>query len=245
MKENYLLGLPVSLGISESKFMEWFKQALENDGGLVTFVNPTAWAIAKKQPRYRSNLLRFDCILPDGIAVVLAGLLLDKPSMERISFDSTSIAPKVFEHCRDNSIRVALIGGKPGVANRAAEILHNEIGLSTISYVSHGFFDDIRRVSAELLASQAQVVICGMGVPRQEELLVRLRDVGWRGVGFTCGGYLDQLAGGMRYYPEWINRLHLRLPYRFFREPRRLWRRYALEYPVFFAALLRAWLTRT
>ena len=48
------------------------------------------------------------------------------------------------------------------------------------------------------------IIVCGMGSIVQENFLLQLVKVGWRGVGFTCGGYLDQLNGGINYYPKLI-----------------------------------------
>ena len=65
------------------------------------------------------------------------------------------------------------------------------------------------------------------------DVLLALVEAGWRGCGFTCGGYLDQLGGGMRYYPAWVDRANLRFAYRLLREPRRLWRHYLIDYQGF------------
>jgi N-acetylglucosaminyldiphosphoundecaprenol N-acetyl-beta-D-mannosaminyltransferase len=72
-----------------------------------------------------------------------------------------------------------------------------------------------------------------MGIGRQEQFLLHAASSGWTGWGFTCGGYLDQLAGGIDYYPRWVDQANLRFLYRLYREPRRLWRRYCLEYGEF------------
>ena len=45
----------------------------------------------------------------------------------------------------------------------------------------------------------------------------------------TCGGWLDQFAGGEPYYPAWAYPLRLNWLVRLAREPRRLWRRYTIE----------------
>jgi N-acetylglucosaminyldiphosphoundecaprenol N-acetyl-beta-D-mannosaminyltransferase len=77
------------------------------------------------------------------------------------------------------------------------------------------------------------VVLCGMGVPRQEAFLVALADAGWIGAGFTCGGYLDHLSERFNFYPAIINRLNLRWLYRLAREPRRIGYRCVVEYAPF------------
>jgi N-acetylglucosaminyldiphosphoundecaprenol N-acetyl-beta-D-mannosaminyltransferase len=59
-----------------------------------------------------------------------------------------------------------------------------------------------------------------MGVVRQERFLLAARNAGFRGVGFTCGGFIHQTARDeIDYYPAWINRWNLRFLYRMYREP--------------------------
>ena len=90
--------------------------------------------------------------------------------------------------------------------------------------------DAIARAVEEL---RPDIVICGMGSGLQEAVLLKLRERGWRGWGFTCGGYLDQLQTELSYYPRWVDRTNLRWAYRLAREPDRLWRRYLIDYPHF------------
>jgi N-acetylglucosaminyldiphosphoundecaprenol N-acetyl-beta-D-mannosaminyltransferase len=100
------------------------------------------------------------------------------------------------------------------------------------------------RQANALLSNPGRLIICGMGAPRQEEFLLSLKRAGWRGMGFTYGGFLDQIASGMQYYPAWINRLNLRFLYHLYREPARLWRRYLVEYQVFIRMFLHELVTR-
>jgi N-acetylglucosaminyldiphosphoundecaprenol N-acetyl-beta-D-mannosaminyltransferase len=60
-------------------------------------------------------------------------------------------------------------------------------------------------------------------------------------MGFTCGGFLDQIIKYKGAYPEWIDHYNLRFLYRLIKEPKRLWRRYLIEYQVF---LYRYWCLR-
>ena len=73
-----------------------------------------------------------------------------------------------------------------------------------------------------------------MGAPLQEQFLLKLAASGWIGLGFTCGGYLDQLSlKGTAYYPAWVDRFNIRWAYRFFMEPARLLAQIPIDYPQF------------
>lgn len=140
----------------------------------------------------------------------------------------------MFEYCLKNNLKIALIGSAPGIVDKAKKLIENRyIGLD-ISYTCDGYFNEEKSNSILLDAKKCDVIVCSMGTPKQELLLRNLRDSGWNGVGFTCGGYLDQLvsAKGSRYYPSWIDKLNLRWLYRIYKEPKRLFFRYVFQYPL-------------
>ncbi|PWC27618.1 hypothetical protein CR165_16475 [Pseudoroseomonas aestuarii] len=199
---------------------------------LVTFVNPATVAATERSIWLRVALQNFDLVLPDGIAMALATGYLSGSSAARISFDTTSLALPVLHLAAEYGSGVVLVGGREGVARRAADRIAERFPGLRILGTWHGYGDMAASVRA-VHDTAPDIVICGMGSGPQEEFLLRLRAAGWHGVGFTCGGYLDQTAGGLEYYPAWIDRTNLRWLYRLAREPRRLWRRYLVDYGRF------------
>jgi len=206
---------------------------------LFTFVNPASVVIGERDPGYRRLLDDFDAVLPDGIGMCWAIRLLHRLPAARVSFDTTSLAPLVFQRARRDGLTVALVGGRPGVAERSAQQLREAFPGLDIAAVFDGYGGHSRKIR-ELKALSPSVTICGMGAGAQERFLLGLAESGWSGLGFTCGGYLDQLAGGFRYYPGWVDAANLRWAYRLAREPRRLAKRYGVDYPVFATRLARA-----
>jgi N-acetylglucosaminyldiphosphoundecaprenol N-acetyl-beta-D-mannosaminyltransferase len=177
-----------------------------------------------------------DLIFCDGIAMAWAARRLARCPMERISFDSTGIAPAVFGLAEQFGRTVALVGGRPGIAEAAARQIRQRFPRLDIAAAVDGYrnVDDLVEVIRPL---DPDIVVCGMGAPRQEIFLAALGSAGWRGVGFTCGGYLDQLVGAFDFYPAFINRLNLRWLYRLIREPRRIGYRCTVEYGPFWKAI--------
>lgn len=211
---------------------------------LVTFVNPASIAVARRDPSYPDALERFDVVLPDGVGMCWAIRLLHGVQAERVSFDTTSLAPVVLQRAQQHRLTVAIVGGRPGVAERGARQLQAAFPDLSVATVLDGYGAPEPKIEA-LIALAPSVVVCGMGAPVQEKFLLKLAAAGWCGVGFTCGGYLDQLANGLHYYPAWINAANLRWAYRIVREPRRLIRRYGVDYALFGARLARALLPAT
>jgi exopolysaccharide biosynthesis WecB/TagA/CpsF family protein len=205
------------------------------DGVIVSFVSPPVFKALKERPSY---LDRIDVILSDGILMTRALRMLRGRDVDRISFDSTSIAPVVFRSATTNGLKTVLIGGREGVAQRAATCLQLHFPGIQISAAMDGYMAweaAIRRI----ISLDPHIVICGMGAPMQELFLTELVSAGWKGFGFTCGGYLDQLNVRYDYYPAWIDHHNLRWLYRLMKEPKRMVRRYFLDYQPFFRALSR------
>lgn len=203
---------------------------------LFTFANPASVILAERDRAYRDLLEKFDIVLPDGIGLCWAIRRLHGFHAARVSFDTTSLAPLVFEFARQEKMSLALVGGRPGIAARAAEQVLRAFPGLTIAATLDGYGDHAAKIS-ELNSLNPGIVIAGMGAGAQERFLVRLTQAGWSGLGFTCGGYLDQLVHRFLYYPRWIDAANLRWAYRLVREPHRLGYRYAVEYPYFVAML--------
>lgn len=238
----HVLGLPLDLCGSLALALDTVEAKLESgEGFLTTFVNPAAVVLARRDVGFARALPRFDMVLPDGIGLVHAVSRLRGERPARVSFDSTSLALPVFSLAERTARTVALVGGAPSVAERAASRLRRSFPDLRLVATADGF-GDVAEKAERLRALAPDIVVCGMGGGAQEEFLLALSESGWRGCGFTCGGYLDQLGTGLQYYPAWIDRMNLRWAYRLALEPRRLWRRYLIEYSFFGLLFLRAWL---
>ncbi|PPF41255.1 MULTISPECIES: WecB/TagA/CpsF family glycosyltransferase [unclassified Rathayibacter] len=140
------------------------------------------------------------------------------------------------EVCRRAALEgapVALIGGRPGVGDRAAaELQQRFAGLQVPVVVSPEpaeLADDayLARLSSTLRTADVRIVALCLGSPKQEEVRERLLVVG--GTGAVClgvGAAVDFLAGEIPRAPLVVQRLGLEWAHRLSREPGRLWRRY-------------------
>lgn len=224
-----ILGIPVSAIDGQSLLMEM----LRREKLLVSFVNPASVAMARKDALYRSDLGRCDVVLCDGIGMVVATRSLRGVAVPRMSFDTTSLAVPVMKWAAETGVRVALVGGREGVAKRAARVMVDATPGLVVACCASGYGLDIPGLASELTREGIGLVLIGAGAPLQERLGVMLLDHGVSARMFTCGGYFDQLSGGLSYYPGWVDALNLRWIYRLMKEPRRLWRRYLFDYSTF------------
>jgi N-acetylglucosaminyldiphosphoundecaprenol N-acetyl-beta-D-mannosaminyltransferase len=224
------LGIPLDTGATTDDLRQLMRQ--KGEARLVTFVNPAAWAVARRNANYEALLKAMSLILPDGEGVARACRWLTPYACTRLSFDMTSLADVFFKTLVEDKASLMLVGGHPGIDEAMHEKLHlNYPGLNIIGTM-HGF-DDLEPKISRIMAAAPDAVLAGMGSPRQEEFLIALRDAGYRGFAITCGGFFDQYVESDAYYPSWIDRWNLRFAWRLYKEPRRLWRRYLIDYQIF------------
>lgn len=186
---------------------------------LVTFVNPVSYLTARKKIDIYSQ---FDFILPDGWLLVFFLRIFKIGNASRFSFDMTSIAPVVFHKATEQNQSIFFIGARPDeIESFISLIKANFPGINIIGY-RDGYFSQLNErneILNTLLRKSPDIVVAGLGAPLQEKFLVDLKNAGWNGCGYTCGGFIHQTSKKLKFYPEWVNNYHLRMPYRFIKEP--------------------------
>lgn len=205
--------------------------ALIEKNSCYTFINPYSYLKLRKNKKL---LDEFKYLYVDGIFLVLV-LRIIGLRVTRASFDMTSLAPLLFNYCIENNKTIYFLGSKPNEIELAiSKIKENFENLDIIGYQDGYFKNEIdkNKCIKNIINLKPDFVICGMGTPLQEKFLVLLKDNGYKGGGFTCGGFLHQTAKGINYYPKWMNRLHLRWLYRIIDEPQ-LIKRYTIDYTRF------------
>jgi exopolysaccharide biosynthesis WecB/TagA/CpsF family protein len=206
----------------------------------VTFSNPLSFKILRENNDYLKYLEQIDYVFSDGMLLCSFIEKVRKEKIARVSFDGNSIATKVFELCKFYNKRVALVGTEEKNINTAVKKLQDKLN---IVYHRNGFFKDDAQISQffdELEANNIEVIIFGMGIPRQEKMLYLLKERKINGLAFTCGRYLEQVAKrGILYYPDFYNRYNLRWIYRIFDEPGKMLKRYIIDYSYFYMAYIK------
>lgn len=202
-----------------------------DEPSLNTFLNPYSYLIARKLP----DLFGKFNVYPDGILLVIFLYLFFLNTCKRQSFDMTSLAKDVFEFAEQHKRSVYLIGTEERYITEAVTNIADMYPKLNISGFRNGFFNndtDRSKALTDIYELSPDIVIVGLGTPSQEQFLFDLWKIGWRGVGFTCGGFFHQSAKSLDYYPRLMDIMHLRWLYRIYDEPK-LFKRYAYHYPRF------------
>ena len=160
-------------------------------------------------------------VVPDGMGLVWAGRLCGHgvpqrvAGIELVQAMAASLAP---------SLRLFLLGAAPGVAEEAAAALRSQSPNLQVVGVRDGYFQDDEEVVREVAASGANLLLVGLGFPRQEKWLAHFGSRTGARVGIGVGGSFDVLSGRVKRAPDWMIRVGLEWLYRFCTQPTR-WRR--------------------
>ncbi len=182
----------------------------------------------------RSVYRQADLVTADGMGIVWASRLLGVPLGERVC--GVDLAEALLVCARLKGYRVFLLGGKKGVGARAVERLGERFPGLCIVGNHHGYFTDEDEVVRLVRQARPQILLVGMGVPRQELWMAREKDRLGVSLLVGVGGALDVWSGDLRRAPLAWQRLGLEWLYRLLREPRRL--KDALLIPAFIGRIL-------
>lgn len=194
----------------------------------VAFINADCVNLASKNAAYREALQTADYVFADGIGIKIAGQLVGCPIKENVN--GTDLFPRLCGALAGTGIRLFLLGGRPGVAERVRDWIESHTPGVTVCGLRHGYYsaseqDDVIR---EMDRCRAEIVLVAFGAPKQE---LWIRDVLSRSqvrVAIGVGGLFDFYSGRIPRAPLWIREMGLEWTYRLYQEPRRLWRRYVI-----------------
>lgn len=186
------------------------------------------------EPKMREFHSRADYTHIDGMPLVLLGRLFGLPFKSEHRTQYIDLLPLLAKKATRRGWRIFYLGSRPGVAEEAARILRIRYpGLRIATH--HGHFDtnrsgkDNQTVLDEIRDYAPDILMVGMGMPRQETWIVENEEEIAAHAIFCCGGLMDLVAGEIPTAPRWLGSLCLEWLYRLLSEPARLWRRYLVE----------------
>jgi exopolysaccharide biosynthesis WecB/TagA/CpsF family protein len=170
-----------------------------------------------------------DLVSADGQPMVLASRWLTRtPLPERVA--TTDLFHDVAERAIRHDLSFYFLGATPNENAKAVSEVRARYPDLRIVGARDGFFSrvDEPSVTKEIAKLRPDILWVAMGVPREQEFIIRNRRR-LRGVGIakTSGGLFNFLSGTQGRAPEWMQRHGLEWLHRLASEPRRLLWRYA------------------
>jgi N-acetylglucosaminyldiphosphoundecaprenol N-acetyl-beta-D-mannosaminyltransferase len=229
--------------ITEQRCIEHILDELDaGNGGVVVTPNLDHLRRCARDLTFNALVAEADLVVADGMPLIWASRLQRTPLPQRVAGSDLISSLSAAAAKRNRS--VFLLGGAPGSAEGAAKVLRDrspELRVGGIHCPPVGFEKDeaaMNATIATLVAAQPDIVYVGLGSPKQEFLIERIRKVlpnaWWLGVGVS----FSFLCGDVRRAPTVLRKLGLEWAHRLVQEPKRLFHRYIVVGLPFGASLL-------
>jgi N-acetylglucosaminyldiphosphoundecaprenol N-acetyl-beta-D-mannosaminyltransferase len=223
--------------ITEQEVVAVVREALNaGRGGRILTPNVDVLRQAQVHSDVRAYLDDADLVVADGMPLVWASKLSGTPLPERVA--GSSLIWSLSRGLAHDGRSIFVVGGSPAAhgirdgATRAADRLARDCaGLRIAGTLCPPFgFERAQRSYADICrriaAAGPDLVFVGLGFPKQEAVITRLR-AELPGAWFIgCGAAVNFVAGDIGRAPRWMQRTGLEWAHRLGTEPSRLARRY-------------------
>lgn len=214
--------------VTRDKLEEMINQIFtDSKGCLLTYINQHCFNIAYDNEDYR-KLLRNFVVFQEGIGMYLFLKILNK-KVNRI--DATEINSIILNRLKRMNRKFVFIGGDFDREKFMKDCTSKSLNIE--SYY-HGYFENTNEIKNLLFNNESDVVIIGMGVPKQEftayELFKSFPDKKF----FCVGNLMNFYLGYQKRSPKIIRQFQLEWLFRLVQNPGRYFVRYCIGIPLFF-----------
>lgn len=236
-----ILGLPIAMTDYAQAMDVMDGMIARRERGYVCATAVHAVMVAQGDAEMHEVLRSSTLTVPDGMPLVWAANLLGEDLNDRVY--GPELMLRYCERSRDRGHRVFLYGGRDqgSLAQLALNLRLRFPGIKIVGGYSPPFRtltdDEDRAIAQQINAASPDVVWVGIGVPKQEKWMARMRDRLEAPVLAAVGAAFDFHAGRVSMAPEWMQTRGLEWTYRIAQEPRRLLPRYLIHNPRFVAKL--------
>lgn len=210
--------------------------ALINERGSAYAVTPNpeiVW-MCRSNEALKSAVNSASLVVADGIGIIYGAKILKRPLKARIP--GIDLATELIKKLGERGSLVYLLGAKPGVAEKAAEVMKERFPGINICGTADGYFKDDAPVIEKINAAAPDLLLVCLGAPKQELWMRENANKLKVGLMMGLGGALDVFAGTIRRAPEKWQKLGLEWLYRLIRQPSRIKR--MIKLPIFLFAVI-------
>ena len=247
IREREILGIPLAMTDYAHALDAMDEMIARRQRGIVCAVAVHAVTVGYEDREMHEALQRATLVLPDGMPVVWAANLLGENLRERVY--GPELMLRYNDRCAERGHRVWLYGGRDqgSLVQLALNMRQRHPNIKIVGGYSPPFHalspkeeDDVVR---QINDARPDVLWVGIGVPKQEKWMARMRDRLEVPVMCGVGAAFDFHAGRISQAPGWMQQRGLEWIYRIAQEPRRLLPRYLYYNPRFVMAFARQYMT--
>jgi N-acetylglucosaminyldiphosphoundecaprenol N-acetyl-beta-D-mannosaminyltransferase len=216
-----VLGLPLHI---LADYSDWLVQRLQAQQPTHVVTLNSEMAMQAQQDLALAKVIdHAELVIPDGAGVVLY-LRLRGQQIQR--HPGIEVAESLLRQAATQGWSVFFLGGKPDIIPKAVERWQQEFPGFLLAGMHHGYFspEEEPGLVQTLVECQPQIILVGLGVPRQEFWINQHRHCCPHAIWIGVGGSFDIWAGVKSRAPGWLRNNNLEWVYRLYQEPWR-WRR--------------------
>ena len=196
---------------------------------------------AYDDPDYRRVVNGADLVTSDGVPLVWGLRLLGLPRAERVY--GPTLTPKLCAKAEATGCRVGFLGGTAETLAALSRQLRRDFPKLDIVFSHAPPFrpltpDEDASLVAAIEAAGVQILFVGLGCPKQERWMAGFRPLLEAPVLIGVGAAFDYNTGRIKRAPAWMQKSALEWLFRLLQDPKRLWKRYARNNPLFVYYLL-------
>jgi N-acetylglucosaminyldiphosphoundecaprenol N-acetyl-beta-D-mannosaminyltransferase len=192
---------------------------------------------AQKNSRLKEIFGNALLVTPDGMPMVWMGKLQGQPEIQRVY--GPDLMLNICQHSVAQGFSHFLFGGLPGMADELKRELESRFpGLKIMGTFVPPFRNlneaEVKDLQERISATRPDFFWVGLSTPKQEFFMAEYISLLPEAKIFIgVGAAFDFFTGRVRQAPRWMMQIGLEWLFRLFQEPRRLWKRYLVNNPLF------------
>ena len=211
---------------SFNKFIKQIKNnLLKKKKTFIVTANPETFMFSEKDKDLEDIILDKNVtVVPDGIGIVKAAKMVNKPVKARIT--GIDIANELLNIANENNLALYLFGSAKEVIKAMEEVINKKYPNIKLLGTSDGYVKDKDKVFDKIVKLSPDIVMVALGIPNQEKLIYKHYNKFKKGVFIGVGGSFDVISGYKKRAPKIFIKLNLEWLYRILKEPKRIKRFY-------------------
>jgi N-acetylglucosaminyldiphosphoundecaprenol N-acetyl-beta-D-mannosaminyltransferase len=238
-----ILGVQVS-NITNEHLLESFTERIGQKQKTQVCITPVNSVLAAiKDPQVLSIYNASEYVLCDGTPIKWAAGFLNTPIVERIT--GLDLLPNLVAHCAKHDFSIFLLGASPGVGEQLKQTIHAQyphckvVGVYVPPFMKVFSEEENIKMIDAINAVSPDVLLVSLTAPKQDIWIAQNLHRVNASIQIGIGGAFEVMAGLAKRAPKWMHTAGLEWLYRFIQEPKRLFRRYFIEAPLFIPLIIK------
>jgi N-acetylglucosaminyldiphosphoundecaprenol N-acetyl-beta-D-mannosaminyltransferase len=241
-KKVNILGVNVDVASVDRAAEHLVNSAKEHTRGYVCVTSVHGIVEAQENQPFRDILNDATMVTSDGVPLVWFGRIKGHADMQRVY--GPDLMLDIMKRTQDGALTHFFYGGNTGVAEELKASMENRFPGVVVCGTYCPPFRPLTDGEASDLIAQVDALKpdffwVGLSTPKQETFMSAYRERLATRVMLGVGAAFDFHSGHLQQAPAILQKAGLEWAYRLYREPKRLWRRYLKNNPIFLWGVFR------